>query len=708
VTAARASLIVVCVLLAVCAIGVGEAHAEPLPGLSDCPACATTDGGAEVVDVSEILSGILRSTVAAQDPSWSAHSAAVDQMLADYATDSAVAGSIAAPAGSAAGVAGTTTADIAAAESASGLLPELLALMPPAALAGADAALLIHDGSMIWKAIFPPTDSNWPAQPAGYSNWTSARLVVWDDTRGWVLNGGAPVQGAPPPGCSALGIGSGSSKCLLLVNTRDANTSDTTGGFSTTCYGVTGPCPSHIWPWPPLGYGNMPRHSAIGTPGLNTVDAGMALGEAVRGGKLDDGSATNLTVPPPTAPARGSAVTNVNNGLTPHHPAQKWYQCELTHSCPDPAVATFTMPNVLGQSAGSAQSTLTLAGSTSTANVTTADWLHADTAYPANTVIKETPAPDTLVPHDLVIELLRNPDSMFMPKQVPKFDDGSNPPLPPLDGNGNNDECERYFSWLDDAADQVKNMTAADIANGFSPTLPTWASSAADLQTLAQDCDPYKLKPGHMDYWRYLKILAALGIVGKVVFLSPDNIDPDVGPGGVVSVTPGSGTKRLPIASPTPSVLLPGSTVAGANPDAVAKVVANPVTGADPAPGSAANPTGPGSSGYPVPPTPGFDLGPLHVPSPCNVFPFGVPCWVKDAVSKWSAPSTPWTFDFAIPNPGIGDGNPWNIHVDLGVMNPALAVVRPIIVIGATIMIGWLFFGLAMSGTGPASSGSDE
>src|SRR5438270_11449986 len=95
------------------------------------------------------------------------------------------------------------------------------------------------------------------------------------------------------------------------------------------------------------------------------------------------------------------------------------------------------------------------------------------------------------------------------------------------------------------------------------------------------------------------------------------NADPSVKPNDVVRTSPGAGTA----VAPTTSVAV------YTNPDATPTIAG----------GSPASPTLPGIS------------APSGAGTPCNVFPFGIPCWIGSQLSTLDASLTAPSFSIGTP-----------------------------------------------------------
>jgi hypothetical protein len=159
----------------------------------------------------------------------------------------------------------------------------------------------------------------------------------------------------------------------------------------------------------------------------------------------------------------------------------------------------------------------------------------------------------------------------------------------------------------------------------------------------------------------YSQRLIDLGLDPYRENLAPELIDPSVGPDGVVRSTPGSGTR-----------VQPGTDVT---------VRTNP-SDAPPAVGG-----GPGA--WAPPSIPAINLSPLHVPIG-DKFPFGVPAWLLASLGGWDGGTACPGFSWPFQNEGT------ELDVDFCEFDPAMAVIRPVLLILSFISLAWLFMGAAM------------
>jgi hypothetical protein len=161
----------------------------------------------------------------------------------------------------------------------------------------------------------------------------------------------------------------------------------------------------------------------------------------------------------------------------------------------------------------------------------------------------------------------------------------------------------------------------------------------------------------------------------KVRIRTEADTDPEVGPNEVASVSPASGTD-----------VDPGTEV---------DVEGNPEDA--PVPGE-------GGGGVPPPTLPG-----IHTPkfgALCKNFPFGIPCWLIGVVGEWSktssTPNLGWN-DIPVTLGGISTTIP-AAHFSLAPLEPVMEIVRPAMVIFAS--IGLVLFFYKVSTGGAPSSGS--
>ena len=175
-------------------------------------------------------------------------------------------------------------------------------------------------------------------------------------------------------------------------------------------------------------------------------------------------------------------------------------------------------------------------------------------------------------------------------------------------------------------------------------------------------------------YATYTARLAELGHTGTItrVDLDEATMDPTKGPSAVTGTSPTTGTRIAP--------------------DAPIRVRVNPPTAPElDAPGLA------------MPTIPSIDLSPLSMTTPCNSFPFGVPCWIVGALGGFSGAGNCPEISFPFSNTIFGDHD---LELDGCVAEPMVAIIRPVIGIAAMLGLAWLFMGAAMGFGG--KGGSDD
>jgi hypothetical protein len=176
-------------------------------------------------------------------------------------------------------------------------------------------------------------------------------------------------------------------------------------------------------------------------------------------------------------------------------------------------------------------------------------------------------------------------------------------------------------------------------------------------------------------YTAYAARLAALGLATVTrTDLSDAASDATRGPNEAVRTSPATGTRLLPATA--------------------VEVYTNP-------PGA---PSPPASPWFTPPTVPAVDFAPFAaIPSPCDVFPFGVPCWMASAIDQFAgSPVTP-SFSFHFPYGGAGD----NTTVNLVMFEPYMGAVRAVTGLTACMGILWLFYGLAFGGVAGKGSKDD-
>lgn len=104
--------------------------------------------------------------------------------------------------------------------------------------------------------------------------------------------------------------------------------------------------------------------------------------------------------------------------------------------------------------------------------------------------------------------------------------------------------------------------------------------------------------------------------------------------------------------------------------------------------------------GWVAPPISGIDLGPLtEIEIGCNKFPFGVFCWLNGALGGWEGPPDGCDIDATVPIGRSADIDPnegGELPFDVCQFEPAMQIVRPVLVILATLCLGYMFAAAAM------------
>lgn len=181
-------------------------------------------------------------------------------------------------------------------------------------------------------------------------------------------------------------------------------------------------------------------------------------------------------------------------------------------------------------------------------------------------------------------------------------------------------------------------------------------------------------------YTHYRDRLEAEGFTDVKESVLPESlIDPKIGPEQISRVVPVEKTR--------------------AEPSTPVEVVVNPVD-APPVDGEPHEPIGP-------PNLPGIDKPDFGVV--CKGFPFGVPCWIADTISAWSATAKAPTLgieDWKISI--MGHKQTLNAMFDFAKLEPIMSRVRPAMLIFATIGIVLLFFKFAKGGGPPSGSAGDS
>ena len=232
----------------------------------------------------------------------------------------------------------------------------------------------------------------------------------------------------------------------------------------------------------------------------------------------------------------------------------------------------------------------------------------------------------------------------------------------------------------------------ADGAGNIVQTQPS-AGSHADADTVVvinENPSPLPIvipaPNANETYSSFVARLQALGLVGAISETTSDGSQDQSGSYDVTATQPVAGSQ--------------------VSPSTAVQVSTSPASadGTDPS-GS----TGTGGASAPTTPTlPGINIP--SAPTPCNVFPFGLPCWISNQLGGFSAPAVAPSVKIAIPQI-FGGGS---TDIDLGAtifgvqLDSLMQYVRPVLLISAAIgLMVWLA-GMAMGGSTGGGSGGEE
>lgn len=175
----------------------------------------------------------------------------------------------------------------------------------------------------------------------------------------------------------------------------------------------------------------------------------------------------------------------------------------------------------------------------------------------------------------------------------------------------------------------------------------------------------------------------------QIVTLSPTNENPNVGPNGVSDVYD---QPRGQIVGPN-TLLEPSDSL---------QIRANPSDA--PAPGAA----GTGISSPPgAPAPPGITIP--TAPTPCTVFPFGIPCWIGSQLGMLNA--SPVAPSWSLHLPQLVGGGLWTIDLGGSIfganLSDMMAIIRPILLLASFVGLMIWIGGMALGGS-TGSGGSQE
>jgi hypothetical protein len=326
----------------------------------------------------------------------------------------------------------------------------------------------------------------------------------------------------------------------------------------------------------------------------------------------------------------------------------------------------FTMPECSGMTAAACEAALDALGWTGTFSAVP-NATHVPSVEPGRVVTsdpaggRENVAPDA----DVVVTI--NPDPT----------PGGGAVVPECDHTDTYETCGAKLDLVGYLSHHKVELTPGaydfDVLPGhWVETSPPGGSEVGfetDIEIRVNPPQEYTRVPAPLDgetYESYTVRLEDIGLLGKIELISDEERDPERAEGSIYSLDPPAGT---PVQIGTPVI-----------------VRVDPIVPPIIVPGP------PG-----VPP---LDFTPLNVELLCSHFPFGVPCWSFEAVREWAAPGDPPEFSIPIHN---GD-----LVFDLAQFEPAMAIVRPVILVLGTLGIGWFFFSFTFGGGGGAGKSDDD
>lgn len=225
----------------------------------------------------------------------------------------------------------------------------------------------------------------------------------------------------------------------------------------------------------------------------------------------------------------------------------------------------------------------------------------------------------------------------------------------------------------------VVSTAAADLTKPAGAVLdlspaPNTSVDPASTVLIRENPDPLPvtvLAPAaHETYDAYVARLRAAGLTGTItrVDLSDVTLDAQRGPTEVVRTNPTTGTRTAPTTGITVYV----------NPDTA------PTVGTDPTTGDGG---GDGSGGG----LKSINFDPLKKATPCNSFPFGVPCWVVGALGGFNAEGHPPNVAMALPFDQ-------EVATDWSWWAPIAAIYKPVMLFVSYVFLAWGFMRLVLSG----------
>ena len=265
-----------------------------------------------------------------------------------------------------------------------------------------------------------------------------------------------------------------------------------------------------------------------------------------------------------------------------------------------------------------------------------------------------------------------------------------NPTAPECSSTMTGTECAEEFAIAGFTHVEVDPLTWQHAvvslpANAFvSQSIPAHTMVPADTDVKIED-NPAAMPavvpsyPGDVVGTDYATKLGEEGWTDTEISVVPEPlIDTSVGPNDVIRTSPAGGTLESPGSEPATKVV----------------IVTNP---SDAPPPEGHTPIG-------SPTEPGINFPKFGVL--CKGFPFGVPCWLAQTIEGWSATSK--APEWGISSFTIEGHTVPGAKFNLTKLEPIMEVVRPAILVFATIGLVLLFYRFAKGGSPASGSGSDS
>lgn len=396
--------------LAVALIAPTVADAEALPALApDCPACATASGGSRVINIFGEMNGTPPAQWYPTDTpppvqGWAAQATTdLSAIEATTSTTAAAGESIGAGLLGAGGSAGFLASPL-----------NLVEVLGPAGLGAADTILLVHDGKLLFQALFGSGPA--PSQPEDYT------LINWKTYGGSLANswGGPDSTQAKRALGNAWNLPGWWAQWSLGYN-----------NFATE---VNAEAP--VAPVPTAGT-RLNFKSSWGTHAYYIL--ARDLPGSLQPWNSNSGPA-DATFDAPSLPSRQNSVSRLNTqlALPEYHTLRLELQHMLDSRCsPDPTSTTVVVPTILpDETPSDYQQCLTTLGLS--ANVTSL--AETDTTVGNGDVVETDPEAGTSVQSGSTVDVAANPQQPQVTQADPRCDvnNGSgsigDPDNPPSDG----------------------------------------------------------------------------------------------------------------------------------------------------------------------------------------------------------------------------------------------------------------------------------